>query len=164
MSIGSAVSAIRHLDVSNEILTNKKCRQLLDNYPSISNSKMGHGYAMAEDIASSLTPLYNNLIQFIPLLKSDCDIIIVKSYDSVTSIYKGIRLPSNQNGAGVRWSCPAESFGNTEDVFPRTYISFGNKYYKLSPFITVDDSKMEPYIFSSLTEKIVGKPKCARFS
>jgi len=159
LSIGSAVSAIRDLDISNEILKNKKCRQLLDNYPSIRNRKMGHGYAMAEDIASSLTPLYNDLIQFIPLLKADCDIIIVKSYDPVTSIYKGICLPFNKNGEGVRWSCPAEPFGNTEDDFPRTYISFGNKYYKLSPFIIVDESRMEPYVFSSLTEKIVGKTK-----
>lgn len=159
LSIGSAVSAIRDLDISNEILTNKKSRQLLDHYPYIRNRKMGHGYDMANDIASSLTPLYNDLIQFIPFLKTDCDIIIVKSYDPVTSIYKGIRLPFNQNGEGVRWSCPAESFGNTEDAFPRTYISFDNKYYKLSPFIVVDESRMEPYIFSSLTEKIVGKTK-----
>ena len=165
LSIGSAVAAIHCLDISSEILTSKKCKQLLDNYPFIRNSKMGHGYAMAKDIASSLTPLYNDFIQFIPLLKANCDIIIVKSYDSVTNIYTGIRLPFDKNGEGARWACPAEAFENKEDTFPRTYIFYGSKYYKLSPFIIVDESSMEPYVFSSLTEKIVGKTRmCPLFT
>lgn len=158
LAIGSAVNAIHCLDISNELL-NKKTRKILDNYPSIRNSKIGHGYAMAEDIASSLTPLYNDFIQNIPLLKADCDIVIVKNYNPVTNIYTGIRIPFDKNGEGERWSCPAEVFEYKEDAFPRTYIFYNNKYYKLFPFIFVDEMRVEPYVFSSLIEKTVGKTK-----
>lgn len=160
LSIGSTVAAIRELDRQhNDVLVNKKCSKLLNDYPAIRNSKIGHGYDMADSIASVLVPLYNDLVNDIPLLKEDCDIVIVRNFDAQTGTYNGIRLPSDKNGEGTRWSCPAELFERPETDFPRTYITYKNKYYKVSPFVFVDEATQTPFVFSSLIEKIVGKTK-----
>lgn len=160
MSIGSVVSAIRELDRNHgEILVNRKCGRLFDDYPTIRNSKIGHGYSMADSVASALTPLYNQLIDDIPFLKEKCDVILVKKYDTQLSVYTGIRFPSNKNGCGVRWSCPAEVLGNIEMNFPRTYLMYKDNYYKISPFIYIEERTNAPFVFSSLVEKIVGKTK-----
>lgn len=160
LSIGSTVAAIRELDHQhNEILVNKKCSKLIDDYPAVRNSKIGHGYDMADSIASVLVPLYNDLVKDIPILREECDIIIVKSYDIQTHTYNGIRLPSDKNGEGVRWSCPTELLERPETEFPRTYISYKNKYYKISPFIFIDEKTQDSFVFSSLIEKIIGKTK-----
>lgn len=166
MSIGSAVSAIDDLDVDNQVMIREKHGKkgldpLLGKYPFIRNTKMGHGYAIATDIASSLTPLYNELIDSIPLLKQPSDIIIVKNFDPHTNTYKGIRLPYDMNGDGVRWSCPQEVFNHTEEIFPKTYCIINNKYFKLSPFVYLDN-QLDVFVFSSLVEKLVGKTKMCR--
>lgn len=159
LSIGSAVSAIRELNAFSDQHTvfNKKCGKLLDSYPAIRNSKMGHGYEMSASIASALTPLYHDILNNSQLLQESCDIIVIKQYDSVTDKYVGIRFPANQNGQGVRWSCPKELIPHSQANFPQTYIVYRNTYHKISPFVFVDPSTQTPFVFNSLLEKLVGK-------
>lgn len=166
LSIGSAVSAIRTLDSSSkEIFTTSKTAKIIDKYPTIRNRKMGHGYEMGAAIASSLEPLYKELVESIPLLKENCDLIIVRQYNSSSEVYEGIRYPADTNGLGVRWSCPKELIVPCEQEFPRTYIMYNDKYYKISPFVYINPSSQLPLIFSSLEEKITGKIRmCSLFS
>lgn len=101
LSIGSVVSAIRNLDTIDPQLLNKRCKKLLDSYPGIRNSKIGHGYEMAESIASELEPLYNEMVEFNPILKENCDIIVVQKLNADKEpMYTGIRYPYNQGGEG----------------------------------------------------------------
>lgn len=166
LSIGSVVSLIRELDrKEHEIIKGKRCSKLLDNYPSIRNSKMGHGYELGDAIASTLTPFYNELISEIPILKDNCDIIVVRQYNSTRGTYEGFRFPADQFGQGVRWTCPKELITPVEKEFPRTYVFYKENYYKISPFVFVDPVSKNPMVFSSLAEKIVGKVKmCPLFS
>ena len=159
LSIGSAVSVIRDLNAldSQHSIFNKHFGKLIDSYPAIRNTKMGHGYDMAASIASALTPLYHDMFDNSPLLQEACDIIVIKQYDSTTGNYIGIRFPSDQNGQGVRWSCPKELISHDEVDFPRTYIVYRGNYHKISPFVYIDPSTQAPFIFNSLIEKLVGK-------
>ena len=160
LSIGSTVAAIRDLDSSHkEVLATKKCGKFIDDYPSIRNKKMGHGYEMGAAIASALEPLYQDLIDNIPLLKESCDIIVIRRYNTSSESYEGIRFSSDANGQGARWSCPKELLPQEEQEFPRTYISYNDQYFKISPFVFIDPTSQQPFVFSSLTEKIIGKVK-----
>lgn len=159
ISIGSVVSAIRELDRSKHEIIPKKKFKIIDTYPAIRNSKIGHGYKMADSVASSLEPLYNELIEAIPLLQEDCDLIVVLRYDDLTQMYKGIRFPAEKNGQGEHWSCPKELIENDMSEFPRTFISYKDTYVKISPFIYIDWKTRTPFVFSSLIEKVNGKTK-----
>ena len=160
LSIGSVVSAIRNLDTINPQMLNKRCKKLLDSYPGIRNSKIGHGYEMAGSIASELEPLYNEMVEFNPILKENCDIIVVQKFNAdKESMYTGIRYPYNQGGEGVRWTCPAELLPFSDAELPRTYILYRGDYYKISPFVFYDVATQTPMVFNSLLEKLIGKVK-----
>ncbi len=164
LSIGSAVAAIHDLDASKKELIGKKAAKILDAYPAIRNSKIGHGYDIAASVASALVPLYNDIVDKIPLLQEECDIIVIQQYETHSNCYTGIRFPSNQNGQGVRWSCPKELILSEETEFPRTYIYYKGNYYKVSPFVFLDSVSQTPLVFSSLVEKLTGKVRlCSIF-
>ena len=158
LSIGAVVGAIRSLDTIKPQMLNKKCKNVLDSYPSIRNAKIGHGYEMAGAIASSLEPLYNEMVKHNPILQENCDIIVVQSYNANgEATYTGIRYPYNQGGEGVRWTCPAELFPCSDTELPRTYILYHKEYYKISPFVYYDVPTQTPMVFNSLLEKLIGK-------
>lgn len=157
MSIGQMVSAIRELDINAELLVSQSSKDILNNYPSIRNSKIGHSYSMSNDIASSLSPFYDELYNKIPFLKENIDLIIVNKFED--NIYKGIRLSYDKNGEGERWSCPLDTFGVPEDNFPRTYILKNGRYYKISPFVHLEEQGLKNYVFISLSDKLRGKTK-----
>lgn len=158
ISIGSVVGAIRSLDIGSPQLLNKKCKNLLDSYPAIRNAKIGHGYEMAASIASELEPFYNDMLKQNPLLRENCDIIVVQKYSTgVEPTYTGIRYPCNQGGEGVRWTCPAELLPCSDAELPRTYIFYLGHYYKISPFVFYDVPSQTPMVFNSLLEKLIGK-------
>lgn len=159
LSIGSTVEAIRILDSVHHEIINKKSVKILDSYPAIRNKKIGHGYEMAASIASALVPLYDDMVSNIPLLREECDIIIIQDYNASTCSFSGIRFPIQQNGQGVRWSCPKEMIYQHDMKFPRTYLSYNGGYYNVSPFIFLDPTSHTPFVFDSLVEKLVGKVK-----
>lgn len=164
LSIGSVVAAIRDLDANKKEIVGKRAAKILDSYPAIRNSKIGHGYDIAASVASALTPLYNDIIDKIPFLQKECDIVVMQQYDAQSNSYTGIRFPSNQNGQGVRWSCPKELIPPEETEFPRTYIYYEGNYHKVSPFVYVDPVSQTPLVFSSLVEKLTGKVRlCSIF-
>lgn len=160
LSIGHVVQMIKTLDIDKEILSEKSCRQLLDRYPAIRNSKIGHGYVMASNIASELIPFYDDLCTKITLIKEHYDLIVIKQGDE--QCYHGFRFPWDRNGEGERWSCDKEAFRTDEKDFPRTYIFHQGKYIKISPFVFLDDHGLRYYVFSSMAEKLLGKVKMCR--
>ncbi|WP_338094173.1 S1 RNA-binding domain-containing protein [Methanorbis furvi] len=162
LSIGHVVEAIRTLDLNKEVFSKKSSIEILNNYPSLRNSKIGHGYAMGNDVASALIPLYDNLYAEVPFLQEKYDLIVVEN--QMNEIYKGVRFPYDRNGEGERWSCAADCFQTQESYFPRTYICINGKYCKISPFIHITRSS-HIHLFSSLQEKLLGKSKmCHLFS
>ena len=164
LSIGSAITAIRDLDAEKKEIIGKKAAKILDSYPAIRNSKIGHGYDIAASVASALTPLYNDMVARIPLLQEECDFVVIQQYVTNTNSFTGIRFPSDQNGQGIRWSCPKELILSEEIEFPRTYICYKGKYYKVSPFVFLDPVSHTPLVFSSLVEKLTGKVRlCSIF-
>lgn len=157
LSIGGVIQIIGWLDIDKEIITKKKFREFLDYYPATRNSKMGHGYAMDNDIASELNPFYSELHDNFALIQEPYDIIVVGQCDD--SSYHGVRLPWDRNGEGQRWSCRKEIFGDKGKGFPQTYIFYQDQYVKISPFVFLTEQGQKRYVFSSLQEKLLGRVK-----
>lgn len=133
MPIGSAVAAITKLDCGQIKLLKGNINKVIDKYPAVRNSKMEHGYAKADSIVPELIPIYDDLVEKISILKNECDIIVVKNYNAQSNIYNGIRLPSDRNGEGVRWSCPGDIFETPEKNFPEHIFYIRISIIKLHP-------------------------------
>ena len=156
MTIGDCVSAITSLDLNREVLSSGKAKSLITKYPNIRNVKIGHGYASGKELLETLSPFYNELMEKISFLNPDYSLILVEKRDKGS--YYGIRI--EPDGQKSRWACPEDAFIN-EECFPRTYILIDNKYYKLSPFVTLtrNGADIKEYTFSSLCDSLIGQIK-----
>lgn len=162
ISIGQVVGAIRALDLSKEI--SKKAKRILDDYPNLRNRQIGHGYAhsdVVQQYEQDLDSLYKDLLVNFEILSLSTDIIIVDG--STDTTFKGIRLSSQDNGLPSKWSCPKEVLSSNEgNVIDRVFIYYKNKYYKISPFIYINEAGEGVFIFNSLFEKLSGGVKYCR--
>ena len=153
MTIGDCVSAITSLDLNREVFPTGKVKSLITKYPNIRNVKIGHGYASGKELLETLNPFYNELLGKISFLNPDYSLVLVEKCDKGS--YYGIRI--EPDGQKSRWACPEDAFTG-EECFPRTYILIDNKYYKLSPFVTLTRSgaDIREYTFSSLCDSLTG--------
>ena len=154
MSIGTVIDNIRKLDIEKEIL-NKHVNKIFEEYPSIRNSKIGHGYSTSEDIVDDLINCYAKIIEKIPLLKKDITLVVLEN--DLGDNYNGIKLQYNMHGRKERWTCPKEVIQEID--FPSTYAHIDGSYYKLSPFIMLLNRAQDEYIFSSLEDTLSGNAK-----
>lgn len=158
MTIGDIVSAITTLDIHKEIFRIKKSKEIICKYPSLRNTKIGHGYTESSGLIKPLEELYEDLYEKIPFLQKQYSLVVVEKKESQN--YLGIRIDCNSFGRAQRWGCPAEIFPD-EDGFPRTYALIDNSYYKLSPFISIfrHSTIINEYAFSSLNDSLLGQIK-----
>lgn len=159
-SIGSIVATARKLDLDKEVFGNKKEKDLykaIDKYPNIRNEKIGHGYSF-EDNTEKINSVLIELIDSIEksaffIFNESHDLILVQG--KVDSSYFGINFkPDGFNYAP--WKCPENS---CDFHLNSVYLLRGdNKYFKLSPFIELNDDG-DPFLFSSVEEKLTGRTK-----
>lgn len=118
LQIGELISIIRILDVNNQVF-NKKAIKVIDNYPSIRNKFIGHGYTHADkidEIAEQLENLYSDLINNVQILKNEYSIICVLKI--VDNQYKGERF-STIDGIPEKWSCPLNAYSYDNDYLKK---------------------------------------------
>lgn len=155
-SIGSILSLARTLDIDGEILGNKKLKKFRDKineYPSLRNELIGHGFSF-EDNSEHFYHIFSNLYQVIKddgpsFLKSEIDIINIFTSDE--NVSKGIRYKPNGE------SMPCSISKNTAKLEKNViYICLEGKYHSISPFIKIDDID-DFYIFSFIEDKLAAR-------
>ena len=165
MSIGEVAAAITSLTKGKDVLRGKNARKVIEKYPGIRNTRIGHGYALSSELVGALAELYEDMKTEIPMLQNDYSIILVERKKQGN--YHGIRIDSN--GQRQKWACPEETFG-IENDFPRTYLMEQQGttcvYYKLSPFVMLkrDGLDIKEYVFSSLNDSYTGAIKLCPLS
>jgi hypothetical protein len=160
-TIGSLVATCRTLDTEKEIFKKSKLSQALDDYPSVRNESLGHGFVYEdalEKLHTALQVLYNSVLDAeLPILKNNVDLVYVTHLEN--SIYKGI-LYKCEGVNYAPWSCPI-NIGTFETG--SLYASTGlNTYLRLSPFIEIASYGKEIYFFNCIDEKLLGKVKYNR--
>ena len=160
-TIGTIVAICRKLDTNKEIFKKSKLSQALDNYPSVRNELLGHGFVY-EDAHEKLLSVLQELYDFIldadlPILKESVDLVHITNLENST--YKGI-LYKSDGASYIPWSCP-KNVGDFE--LGSLYASTGlNNYFRLSPFVEITSFGKELYFFNSIDEKLLGKVKYNR--
>jgi hypothetical protein len=162
-SIGTVVSIIRKLDVSNEFFGNKKLKKLsafIDKYPKFRNEKVGHGFSFDDDTENYLEFFEGFFEELeskdLSIIFDSCDLIKVTKEED--NLYKGISYKPD-GVTYLSWSCPKEIFYfEIGDIYLYTNDS---KYIRLSPFILIE-SESEFYSFCSIEEKLTGRTKYNR--
>lgn len=159
-TIGDVANACKKLDAQNSFRKNKKFAKVLDNYPSLRNSYLGHGYTYADAQESIISQLENlsNAIQEsdIEIFRDEIDFVQVTSVEN--GCYKGICYKSS--GEAIPWGCPVDANILQEGYL---YASQGvNNYTCLSPFLEIDTFGNGIYIYCNIEEKLLGKIKYNR--
>jgi len=156
LQIGQVVNIIRGLDKESKILS-KKAYKAINEYPRLRNQRVGHGFPhddMSSEIVKEFIKLFENMVANIDILSKDWILVYVKKHYSNT--YSGDRfitidsIPEN-------WSC-------VDEMFPfevgRLYaVDNDMNYFKLSPFIDIENSGEDKALFCSLKEKLTGNVK-----
>ena len=159
-SIGTIIDVIRKLDIEKEIFRNKKTRELADainKYPQLRNEIIGHGYQF-EDCIDTFIDSFSQLLERIEnsnidLIQEDFDFVYVESLED--SLYSGIAYKPNNEY--VAWQCSSKVCKLQKSCLYAHFIN-GNRYYKLSPFIRIED-ETSIYVFCSIEEKLTGRTK-----
>lgn len=159
-SIGTIVRLCRVLDFDNEIFKDKKVSQAIDQYPSLRNEKIGHGYSFSDE-SEELVSILDNLVSLIKksnirIFSENIDLVLVVSEEN--EVFNGIRFLSNGSDY-LPWSCPKKVYPFKIDSL---YGAMGiNEYFRLSPFVLLKDEG-EFYSFCSIQEKLLGRVKYNR--
>jgi hypothetical protein len=155
-SIGGIVSLARTLDIDGEIFGNKKLkkfRESINDYPSLRNELIGHGFSF-EDNSESLYTVFSDLYKYIKedgpsFLKNDIEIIKVISSDE--NVSKGIRYKAS----GEYTPCSI-SKGAADLVNQFIYVYHEKQYFQISPFIKINDIE-DFYIFSFIEDRLASR-------
>lgn len=153
-TIGDIVSVCRTLDIEKEFFFKKKVSSSIVKYPELRNTLMGHGFTFEdskENCDGVFIELYNSLIfDSAPLFNNDISFVNVQKKDGEN--YRGILYASN--GDIRPWSCPSQvasfELGNL-------YVQLDSCYTRLSPFVKIDNTGDAIYIYSKISEKLLGK-------
>lgn len=155
-SIGSIVSLSRTLDIDGEVFGNKKLKKFRDsinNYPTIRNEKIGHGYSFeddSEELFEKFSSLYKGIYQEGPsFLRKEVEIINVLSTDDVAS--KGILYKPNGEYSPCSISKKSVDL-HKNDI----YLRVDGCYHKISPFIQVREFN-DFFVFSYIEDKLAAR-------
>ncbi|MEJ8862280.1 NB-ARC domain-containing protein [Pseudomonas jessenii] len=155
-SIGSILSLARTLDVDGEIFGNKKLkkfRESINQYPSLRNETIGHGYTF-EDNSEKLYADFSSLSRAInedgpEFLTSDVDLISVIASDD--NVSKAIRYKPNGEYTPCSISKGAANLTNNT-----IYLFHDGQYHRVSPFIKIVEID-EFYTFSFIEDKLASR-------
>lgn len=153
-SIGSVVSVCRTLDVDKEIFSKKSISKSIEKYPELRNTVLGHGFTF-EDSKEQ------NNVAFLELyeaLVADHDAIFGRPNDFVNvqkldgTNYKGVLYAAD--GEIRPWTCPSQLVSLDPG---KLYLHYEGTYYCVSPFLKIDITGDNIYIYAKVTEKLLGK-------
>lgn len=159
-TLGNILASLKKLDRQNKILTKNAYDDILQKYNNFRNENIGHGFIYTDRLAefeNFLSNLYDDLLNYIPILKEQYDTILVNKKDN--DVYVGLIFKARDP---ERWSAPINSFPiSISDLFPHTLIrpcSKEKEYNEISPFVRID-KEGEPSIFFQIEDPLSGKVK-----
>lgn len=155
-SIGDIVRINRELDTDKELINSKKVREVINKYPSFRNEKIGHGYSFSDDIrefVKTLNQMIEDLEENVPILKSEYNIVNVEK--NIDGLWEGVLYQVNEDYNN--WTQREEDCCLEKGLY---LVDNKNNYYKISPFIYMDEEKI--YAFRCIDEILLGKFKYNR--
>lgn len=161
MTFGKTIENIRLLDLEKEMGSGKKNRyEVLNGYTNIRNKYIGHGY-IHED---ALKELHDEYEKYYMNLEEIEWFKIKKQYILITgkndNNYEGIRFDYHTKN---RWECKRNLLESKFKIkINDVFLFINGKYFKISPFIIVENKGNKFYVFSSLEEKRIGQIKMCR--
>lgn len=162
LTFGKVISNIRSLDIEHELWESKKKKyELLDGYTKIRNEYIGHGYIHEDAVAELKTAYinyYSDMCDRLEWFQKKKEYILVTGKDDDN--YHGIRFDARRKNTWICNRKRLEKFGNIveKDVF----LMMDGVYYKISPFVSIENKGMDIYLFSSLSDKRTGEVKLCR--
>lgn len=161
MSIGEVVAAIRTLDINHKYVS-KKDLKIFDKYPALRNKTIGHGYVHNDHepiLEKDLDSLYNDLSQ-IKFISQTYDIVCVRNDED--NRYTGVRFDIDSGGLPEKWACPKETLDDNLPL-PSVFLFDENRnYYRITPFVCIEDKGESIYVFQSLADKLSGNVKMSQ--
>lgn len=157
-TIGDIVGSINILDIEKTVRSTTRINSILNNYPSIRNEKIGHGYVFEDgldDYIEAFNEISNQLFEH-EIFRNTIDLVLVKKFDG--SKFSGINF--KESTEYIPWISPKEVHPFEID---NVYCIVENKYFRLTPFINIA-SEDEFYLFSAITERLSGKVKYNRIN
>jgi hypothetical protein len=160
-SIGTIASLIQKLDLKSELTdsnNNIESQSTLTKYAELRNDLIGHGYSFEDDLenfTNSFDKWYQILVNLgVGILKRKTDLIICQKYDEITQEYKGT-IYDSEGDIRSNWRCSKEVY---EFQIGNIYGSFEpNIYFRLSPFIHIEATSDELYVFRNIQQPLLGK-------
>lgn len=154
-TIGQIISICKELDIDKEVFNNDLINSAIDEYRVIRNEKLGHGYVFPSelpDFLETLRRLYEKFSKALNhvIFSNEVDLIKVLKFEN--GKYQGTSF--KPNGADFTpWICPKE-VGEFE--LGSLYISVSNKYFRISPFIELDNPN-QAYSYYCVEDRLLGK-------
>lgn len=153
-TIGNVVSVCRTLDLDREFFSDKIISKSIDEYPNLRNAQMGHGFTFEdaqEDSDNAFNTLYDALTNNPNILFGrENEFVFVQKKDG--SNYKGVLYSHDGN---IRpWTCSSQ-LAHLE--LEKLYILSDGIYTCISPFVKIDFTGDNIYIYAKVTEKLLGK-------
>lgn len=145
-TIGEISRWCSQLDCDKE-LKKSKIADFLVKYPSYRNKKIGHGYTFSDKIEDAIQEMdaFYDIVSNAKaeVLRDDYDFIQVQKIEQ--DVYHGLRY--SVDGDPSPWSCPKESCSlEVGHVYISNKI---NQYFKISPFIYIDNFGTDVYCYSN---------------
>lgn len=162
LTFGKVISNIRKLDIEHELWENKKKKyELLNGYTKIRNEYIGHGY-IHEDAVGELKNAYidyfSDMCSKLIWFQKNKEYILVTGKDD--NNYYGIRFNTQRKNT---WICNRKVLEKLGDVVEKdVFLMIDGVYYKISPFVLIENKGMDIYLFSSLSDKRTGEVKLCR--
>lgn len=155
-SIGTIINLSRALDLDQEIFGGKKLkkfRESIDQYPSIRNERIGHGYSFQDDsekLFKDFSIIYRTMYEDGPsFLVNEIDLVHILTSDEVVS--KGIVYKAT--GECSPCSIPKALENLSEN---KIYMHADGVYCQISPFIQIENID-DFYIYSYIEDKLASR-------
>lgn len=158
MSIGEVVGAIRDLDRESKYFVKSELK-VFDKYPTLRNEKFGHGYINESEIPEmekQMDELYQELIG-ISFISKKYSLVRVNKFEE--GKYVGVRFDFNSGGDPEIWSCQKNVLGDIAYPSVFLYHKDEKQYFRVTPFIEIDENGENIYVFQSLKDKLSGNVK-----
>lgn len=159
LTIGGIIHTLKTFDKNKELIKNEQAEQVLEAYKEYRNDNIGHGYIFGDGAEKNevvLVNLYNDLLESIPSLKKDMDIVIVQKQEirDGDSYFAGLILKADDHALDL-WSCPADMM-EPIDFYPQIYYRIDAKYFKISPFVLIEPPDAKSFVFNKIEQKLTG--------
>jgi len=159
-TIGDVVDICRKLDINKEFFLSKQINEGINEYPSIRNEKIGHGYTFedgVDNLYNQFKELANKVFDPTKSFFANKHFDLIKVFCLNNNQCSGINYKSAGDDYFPWFASPEVAKFDHDNVYALTDEGI---YFKLSPFIHVADDEF--YLFRDIYEKLTGNVRYNR--